>query len=515
MKTNVLQYGESGAFANCPDAAAVEFRDQSVSFGQLQQLSLRVAAAICRRSPATNTPVCVYLPRSIETIAANLGILASRNCYSNLDVRSPANRTQVILTNLAPCLIITSKNSASQLNSLQITDSQLLFIEDCVELDLSPADLSEIHRRRSAALDVDPACIINTSGSTGVPKSVVMNHRNIIDFIDWTLEEFQFSHTDRFACLSPLHFDIYTLELYTSLASGATLCLIPDTLAAFPAKLVEFLHHQRISFLFWVPSVMVAIANLGLLEKFPLQALNRVFFAGEVFPTRQYNIWKQNLPNTEFVNLYGPIEITVDCTFFRINRQLSDDEPIPIGFPCKNTEILILNEHNLPVSVGELGELCVKGSSLAMGYWNDPQRTAQSFTQNPLHNHYPEIIYRTGDVASINQRGEILFHGRRDYQIKHSGYRIELGEIENAATATGLTQQACAIYDPTRSEIVLYYSNPTPVDPNTLRTNLLAAIPKYMLPNSFHFLPELPRNPNGKIDRLQLQQLTRNHDKSP
>lgn len=513
MKTNVLQYGESGPLVTCPNAPAVEFRDQAISFEQLQQLSLRIAAAICRRSQSTNTPVCVYLPRCIETIAANLGILASRNCYSNLDIRSPLNRTQVILKNLAPTLIITSKNLADQLQTLQLTASHLLFIEDCINLNLCPNDSSEIHRRRSAALDVDPVCIINTSGSTGVPKSVVMNHRNIIDFIDWTLEEFPFSAADRFACLSPLHFDIYTLELYTSLASGATLCLIPETLSAFPAKLVEFLYQQRISFLFWVPSVMVAIANLGLLEKFQLHALKRVFFAGEVFPTRHYNIWKQNLPNTEFVNLYGPIEITVDCTYFRINRSLSDDEPIPIGFPCKNTEILILNEQNHPVNTGELGELCVKGSSLAMGYWNDPQRTAQSFIQNPLHNHYPEVVYRTGDIASVNQRGEILFHGRRDYQIKHSGYRIELGEIENAAIATGLIQHACAVYDSNRSQIVLYYSNPSPVDHNLFRTDLLAVIPKYMLPNSFRFLPELPRNPNGKIDRLQLQQLTLSHDK--
>ena len=513
MKTNVLQYAELGAWANSPDATAIEFLDQSCSFRELQSRSLQVAAAICRCSTAVNKPVCVYLPRGIETIAADLGILASRNCYSNLDVRSPLPRTLAILKNLAPHVIITSKNLAESLLALQIPSSSLLFIEDCLNSEATTDDIAELQRRRHASLDVDPACIINTSGSTGIPKSVVMNHRNIIDFIDWTLEEFPFSPTDRFACLSPLYFDIYTLELYSALASGATLCLIPDTLSGFPAKLVEFLHRQKISFLFWVPSVMVAIANLGLLEKFQLSGLKRVFFAGEVFPTRQFNIWKKNLPETEFVNLYGPIEITVDCTFFRINRPLSDDEPIPIGFPCKNTEILILDEQNQPVNTGELGELCVKGSSLAMGYWNDPQRTAQAFTQNPLHNHYPEIIYRTGDVASINTRGEILFHGRRDYQIKHSGYRIELGEIENAAAATGLTQQACAVYDSARSEIVLYYSNPAPVDPHILRSKLLTLIPKYMLPNSLRFLPELPRNPNGKIDRLQLQQLTLSHDK--
>jgi amino acid adenylation domain-containing protein len=511
MKTHVLQYAEQGALKFCPDAPAIEFRGESWSFTQLFTLATQMAAAICRNSSAINSPVCVYLPRGIETIAANLGTLSSRNCYSNLDVRSPLPRTAAILNNLEPALVITSKELAANLRSIIPPRTQLLLIEDCLEITPASSELDEISRRRNQTLDVDPACIINTSGSTGVPKSVVMNHRNIIDFIDWTLSEFPFSQSDRFACLSPLYFDIYTLELYTSLATGACLCLIPDAWTGFPARLVEFLDQQRISFLFWVPSVMVAIANLGLLQKFPLHSLRRVFFAGEVFPTRQFNLWRKALPTTEFVNLYGPIEITVDCTWYRIDREFADDEPLPIGFPCRNTEILILTEDQQPAVPGQQGELCVKGSSLAMGYWNDPERTAKVFTRNPLQKHYPEIIYRTGDLASVNQHGEILFHGRKDYQIKHSGYRIELGEIENAAAATGLLQQVCVVYAAERQEIVLFYSSPQPVDTSVLRSKLLELLPRYMLPATFNHLPELPRNPNGKIDRLKLQQEAIHH----
>ncbi|MFN9972102.1 MAG: AMP-binding protein, partial [Phycisphaerae bacterium] len=259
------------------------------------------------------------------------------------------------------------------------------------------------------ALDVDPVCIINTSGSTGIPKSVVMNHRNIIDFIDWTLDEFSFTEQDRFGSLSPLYFDIYTLEVYVAMATGACISLIPESFAAFPAKLMDYLAERRITFLFWVPSIMVTIANLGLLGKYDLSQLRRIFFAGEVFPTRQFNQWRAALTQAEFVNLYGPIEITVDCTFYRIQREFSDDEPLPIGFPCRNTEILILTEDNRPAEVGSQGELCVKGSSLAMGYWNNPERTSAAFVQKPLQKCYPERIYRTGDVASLNQSGEIMF----------------------------------------------------------------------------------------------------------
>jgi amino acid adenylation domain-containing protein len=512
MKTHVLEYLEHGSLQRCADATAIDYRNQTLSFTQLHQLATHFAAAICRSSSAINSPVCVYLPRGIETIAANLGTLISRNCYSNLDVRSPLPRTAAILNNLAPSLIITSKELAPTLHPIANPSAQLLFVDDCINTAPTPTELAEIQRRRTQSLDVDPACIINTSGSTGVPKSVVMNHRNIIDFIDWTLDEFPFSSTDRFACLSPLYFDIYTLELYCSLATGACLCLIPDAWTGFPAKLTEFLQHQHITFLFWVPSVMVAIANLGLLHQFSLPKLRRVFFAGEVFPTRQFNIWRKALPDTEFVNLYGPIEITVDCTWYRIEREFADDEPLPIGFPCRNTEILILTDDNQPVPVGQQGELCVKGSSLAMGYWNDPERTAKVFTQNPLQTHYPEIIYRTGDLASVNPHGEILFHGRKDHQIKHSGYRIELGEIEHAASSTGLLQQVCAVYASERQEIILFYSSQHPIEPGTLRSKLLERLPRYMLPAVFQHLPELPRNPNGKIDRLKLhQEALQNH----
>jgi amino acid adenylation domain-containing protein len=511
MKTHLLEYAEQGALTACPDAAAVEFRGEVCSFNQLIALSTRFAVAICRLAATVNSPICTYLPRSIETIAANLGTLGSRNCYCNLDVRSPIRRTAAILGNLAPPIIITSKELASTVRSVASPETALLFVEDCPSLTPTAEELREIQHRRRLSLDVDPACIISTSGSTGVPKNVVMSHRNIIDFIDWTLSEFPFEPADRFACLSPLHFDIYTLELYCALATGACLCLIPDSWSGFPAKLVDFLCQQRISFLFWVPSVMVAIANLGLLQKFSLPRLRRVFFAGEVFPTRQFNIWRKALPKTEFVNLYGPIEITVDCTWYRIQREFADDEPLPIGFPCRNTEILILTEDDQPAPEGLPGELCVKGSSLAMGYWNDPERTARVFTQNPLRKHYPEIIYRTGDLASVNSHGEILFHGRKDHQIKHSGYRIELGEIEQAASGTGIVEQVCVVYVQERQEIVLFYSSPQPLDPATLRNKLLELLPRYMLPGDFRHLPELPRNPNGKIDRLKLHQEATQH----
>jgi acyl-coenzyme A synthetase/AMP-(fatty) acid ligase len=273
-------------------------------------------------------------------------------------------------------------------------------------------------------------------------------------------------------------------------------------LAIFPAKLVEFLARQALSFLFWVPAIMVTICNQGLLEAFDLSALKTVFFAGEVLPMKHLNHWRRAIPGARFVNLYGPIEITVDCTYFVLDREFADDEGLPIGFPCRNTGILILNEENRHCAVEERGELCVRGSSLAMGYWNDPEKTAKAFVQNPLNTSYPELIYRTGDQVYRNQRGEIMFAGRLDFQIKHMGYRIELPEIEYQVLAIEQIANACVLYNQGKKEITLFYqTNGGDLSPATIRQKLSQIFPKYMLPTAFHQMKELPRNPNGKIDR--------------
>lgn len=509
MQTNVLEYLERGALVRCPNGVAATLEDSACSYNELAVRARLCAAVLCQRISETRQPIAVYLPKHWQVIVADLGILYSGNCYSNLDVNSPPQRTQAILDNLRPVAVITSAELLPKLVALGFPAARLITLEDIAATSLTisaETSSSALAQRRHRSLDTDPVCIINTSGSTGVPKSVVMNHRNVIDFIDWTLETFAFGPHDVFGSLSPFYFDIYTLELYVALATGATISIIPDSLAPFPARLVDHLSRHRVTFLFWVPSVMVHIANLGLLDKFDLSALTRVFFAGEVFPTKQFNLWRRHLPQAQFVNLYGPIEITVDCTYFIVDREFADNEPLPIGIPCRNTEILILDDHDKPVAVGQTGELCVRGSSLAMGYWNNPERTAAAFVQNPLNASFPEKIYRTGDLASWNERGEVLFAGRKDFQIKHMGYRIELGEIETAVTSIQEISAGCVMYNAERKEITLFYSSETDLAPGEIRKRLAPALPAYMLPKVFHRLDMMPLNPNGKIDRHHLGQ---------
>lgn len=507
MQVNILEYFEQGALKTVPDAIAIADGERSFTFTQLGQRAQAFATCILDRHPSSVQPIAVFLPKCAETVIADLGILYAGHFFCNLDIRSPALRIRNILDNLCPSLVVTTRSIGPSLQAIGTSPDQIIYIDDA----MTPSariNAVGIQAHLQQILDLDPMCIINTSGSTGTPKGVVLHHRGTIDFMDWAFQHLGLDGSERIGSLSPFHFDIYILELGLCLAKGATLVIVPEALAIFPAQLMEFMAAQRISFIFWVPTILVAICNQGLLDKFDLSALQKILFAGEVFPTRQFNQWRRHLPWATFVNLYGPIEIHVDCTYFVVDREFADEDPLPIGFPCRNSDILVLDEHDHPCVGGAPGELCVRGTSLALGYWNDPTKTALAFPQNPLQPHFPERIYRTGDLVRRNARGELLFLGRKDYQIKHLGYRIELPEIEHHVLTIPEIANACVLYNQERKEITLFYETPgKELGAAQIHQHLAKVFPKYMLPVTFHKMSELPRNPNGKIDRNGLAAL--------
>jgi amino acid adenylation domain-containing protein len=503
MQTNVLEYFEGGALAGQRRRTAVVDGERSYSFDEIGRFAKNCAALILERSTDINRPIAVFLPKSAAAIVADLGVLYSGNCYANLDIKSPVERLKATLGNLGAGIIVTAAPHADALRALGVPERTLLFV-DAAMTSTPCYDDDLLLERLTRLIDTDPLCIIHTSGSTGIPKGVVLSHRGTIDFMDWAFARLNLDGTEIIGSLSPFYFDIYTLELYLCLAKGATLVIIPEQHAAFPVKLLEYVAAQAVNFVFWVPTIMVNIATQGLLSRFALTSLRKVFFAGEVFPTKYLNQWRKFLPHALFVNLYGPIEITVDCTYFVVDREMADDDKLPIGFPCRNSDVLILDDENRPVAGGESGELCVRGSSLALGYWNDPERTARAFVQNPLNPHYPEPIYRTGDIVYRNPHGEIMIVGRRDFQIKHLGYRIDLGEIEHAALQVAAIENACVVYDHANKIIALFFESEREPPVAETRRRLAEFLPKYMLPTAFHRVAQMPRNPNGKIDRQLL-----------
>jgi amino acid adenylation domain-containing protein len=502
MIKNVLDYFERSVNSYSEKSAVID-GSRSINFRQLDGFAKVVAKTIAGSvNYCSNKPIAVFLPKSIESVVADIAITFSGNLYMNLDIKSPDVRTRKILELIQPIAILTN---SLNFNKLKGISSEFLILNiDHINQDENTSD-DMLNLILEKQIDTDPYCIINTSGSTGTPKGVVLNHKSFIDFTDWAIDTLKIGNDEVIGSLSPLVFDIYSFELLMLMAKGSTIVILPDALAAFPADLLKLMQGKQITFIFWVPTIMVNVANMNLLTKIPLDSLKTVWFAGEVFPTKQFNYWKRQLPNTKFVNLYGPIEITLDCTYFIVNRDLDDNEPIPIGYPCKNSDILILNEQNKPVAKNEIGELCVRGTSLAMGYYNNPEKTTAAFVQNPLNNSYPEIIYRTGDQVLINETGEIIFKGRKDTLIKHLGYRIELGEIEHVIINTlKLVENGCIAYNFNKKEITLFYESKDDIPVVEMRKSILTLLPKYMIPNVFIRMNELPMNTNGKIDRLFL-----------
>jgi amino acid adenylation domain-containing protein len=497
MKINFIEYWIN-TVKKYPKKNAIIQGNHNITINELNDLAKSISNEINFKSKGTNKPVAVLLPKSINSISANIAIMYSGCFYVNIDIKSPINRIKEILDTISPEVIITDSSFIENIN--QVTSN-------IINIDLISTDIENFTTNHQKLIDTDPMCVINTSGSTGIPKGVVLNHRSFIDFFEWATTEFNFDSNDVIGSLSPLVFDIYSFELTLLMGKGSTIVLIPEMYSTFPIKILDVLEAEKVSFIFWVPTIMVNIANLKLLDERQYPDLKLVWFAGEVFPTKQFNYWYRNIPNTQFVNMYGPIEITLDCTFYLIDKIFDDNESIPIGKPCRNTGVIVLDENNKSVQNGADGELCIRGSSLAMGYFNNIDNTNKVFIQNPLNPYYPEIIYKTGDIVSFNSDGNLVYKGRKDTMIKHSGYRIELAEIEHATVnRMGLVKNCCAIYNSNNKEIILVYENNIDIEIAFFRKKLATYLPKYMIPSIFIRIEKLPMNTNGKIDRLKIRE---------
>lgn len=482
------------------DKVAIIDGNKKVSFKELYCRVVTLSSSIkSKLHNQKNQIIAVMLPKSVDSIVADLAIMWSGNAYMNLDITNPVDRLNLIFSQNHPSMVISREPFCSKLQSF----SGILLLDEYLD-NIDESAYSEKFELKN--IDTDPCCVINTSGSTGVPKSVILNHRSFIDFIEAVRYEEIICEYEIIASLSPSIFDIYSFELCMLMSWGCTIVIVPEHFAAFPAKLVQFLAEYKVSYLFWVPTIMVNIANMQLLDSFNLDSLKVVWFAGEVFPTAKFNYWKEHLPNTRFFNFYGPIEITLDCLFYEVKEPIDDLCQIPIGKPFRNTAVIVLDDDK-EVDVGEEGELCIRGSSLAMGYYNNPEKTSAAFVQNPLNKNYPEIIYRTGDIVVQNSDGNFIFKGRKDTLIKRYGYRIELTEIEHIVVdALKIVKNSCVLYDSKTKDLILVYESEQEILPKTFQSSLKSILPKYMIPNKYIYQALMPRNANGKIDRNFLKQ---------
>ena len=423
MKANVTYWLDETA-ARFPDKTAYADENKEITFSELRAQARAIASELTQRG-LFKKPVAIFLEKGVDVLVSFMGAAYSCNFYSPIDVDMPGSRVNKILEVLEPAVVITT-GTLREVFSAYDYKGEFLLLEEVLVSDVQD---DALEAARGKGIDTDLLYVLFTSGSTGVPKGVTINHRAVIDYIDWVTETFDITEKDSFGNQAPFYFDNSILDIYSTLKTGATTYIIPKTLFAQPVLLLEYLKEKKINTIFWVPSALIVVAKLKAFKNVDLSdTLRRVLFCGEVMPNKQLNVWRRFLPDVQYANLYGPTEITDACTYYIVDREFSDEEPLPIGFPMLNTDILVLNEKNEPVTGEEAGELCVRGTSLSMGYYKNPEKTKEAFVQNPLNQAVPELIYRTGDVVKYNERGEIVYLSRKDFQIKHMGHRIELGD---------------------------------------------------------------------------------------
>lgn len=451
-------------------------------------------------------PVPVLMEKGIHTLSAFLGIAYAGGFYVLLNPELPQPRLEQILEVLNPACMVADAEHQEQAESL-LFDRPVLLVEELEQTQIDKAALFSVCRDM---VDTNPLYANFTSGSTGVPKGVVVSHRSVIDFINCFTEIFSIGEEDIIANQAPFDFDVSVKDIYSALRTGATLVIVPRQLFSRPAELLDFLCEHQVTTLTWAVSALCLVSTFHGLDYKTPDTVRRVLFSGEVMPMKHLNSWMEHLPEATFVNLYGPTEITCNCTYHIIQRDRDYTGGIPIGKAFPNEHVFLLDGENHLITAGEpekVGELCVRGTALALGYYNAPEQTAEHFVQNPLNPCYPEQIYRTGDLARYGENGELFFAGRKDFQIKYMGHRIELEEIEGAMAAIPGMERVCCLFDEQKSRLSGYYVGT--LDKKELHSRLSEKLPAYMIPTRLVQLEAMPLTKNGKIDRKALAAIKR------
>ena len=496
---NVLEYLEESAIKYSGKIAVIE-EDKKCTYAELVEISKKIGSGISNYIESKQ-PVPILMEKGINALSCFFGTVYAGGFYILLNPELPTTRLEKILEVLEAKVVITDEEHLGLASEIA-SNKKIIKIEDLKNEQINEEKLKEI---RAKALDVNPLYANFTSGSTGVPKGVVVSHRSVIDFINVFTEKFNINENDIIANQAPFDFDVSVKDIYSSIRTGATLLIVPRRLFSRPTELLDYICDNNATTLIWAVSALCLVTTFhGLDYKLPSK-INKILFSGEVMPLKHLKEWIKHLPNTMYVNVYGPTEITCNCTYYVIDNT-KEYEKIPMGKAFDNEEVFLLDENDKLVTEKNInGEICVRGTALALGYYNNNEQTNRSFVQNPLNNKYIDMIYRTGDLGYIGEDNNFYFAGRKDFQIKHMGHRIELEEIAIEMEKIDGLQRACCIYDEAKSKIRAYYIGN--VEKEVLHEKLKSNLPVFMVPNILKQIEEFPVTKNGKIDRKALMDM--------
>lgn len=546
---NVLEWLEA-TVAKYPDKPAFSDTESSITFRQVYDIARNTGAYLIEQFGVDRTPVAVFAGRKMVTPAYFLGVVYAGRPYAPIDASLPDKRIEKILENLSPRAIVADRESLEHVESIvdelaksegfdrpqifiaedisrfeqvacadsnckisesagdAVTDSEndadCGVVAGCVgKTDDSSLDMLAAVRRHMSM--TDPLYIIYTSGSTGNPKGVMTSHLSLMTYINAYCDVMHIEESDVLGNQSPLDYIAAIRDIYLPLKTGCSTAIIPKEYFMEPNALFDYMNEKKVSSVGWSVSAFTILTSLGAFEETELKGLRKICFSGSVMPCKVLRKWQENLPEAHFVNQYGPTEATASCTYYIVDHTVEEDEVLPIGQAYDNYRVFLIDEHGNEPAVGEQGEICVCGPILALGYYNDKERTDAAFTLNPLNKAYPERMYRTGDYGRLDEDGILHFCGRMDRQIKHMGHRVELDEVEHAANVVEGVAESCVIYNKAKEVLILFYTGDC--DRRSLALALRDELPGFMVPRKIKKLEQLPKLPNGKYDMKKLEEM--------
>ncbi len=535
---SVLEYLENSAIKYPEKTAVLDDKEKS-SYSELLAISKTIGAGLLEHV-TPGEPVAVFMKKSVITLQSFFGIVYAGGFYCLIDPDFPVERINNILSVLQPKVVITAEENREKLSETLFEGNVLIAEklrgypvpaskEEGTEIPVSNIEISKEAEASFAKIREEekpdhPLYCNFTSGSTGTPKGVLVAHDTVISFIDDFTELFNITEKDVIGNQAPFDFDVSVKDIYSAMKVGATLVIIPTAFFRFPNNVMDMLEENKVTTLIWAVSALVLLNRLHeFMYKVP-PCINKVLFSGEEMPVKHLNDWMDQYPDATFVNLYGPTEITCNCSYYVIEERYAEGEKIPAGHPYPKKQIWLMNDGKAfplrerwhaegvtdEVSSDEVdnpsptGEIVVTGIGPALGYYNNPEATEKAFINLTLPDGSTARAYKTGDLGYI-KGGLLYFAGRADFQIKHNGHRIELEEIERALNSLPEVSQGACVYDTEKYRLVAYYTGTE--DKKAILEGLKKKIPEYMIPNVFKFVEDIPLTKNGKVDRKLLKEL--------